>query len=269
MRVRTILGAALVTVMSVACKKPDVSKVDPHPQESETLYVKAIKAYNGMPGYSEYDSSLAFEVDSEKRITSIRSTWTDEGVEYADPVIDIEYGEGTATISYLFDGESGNIKCELNDNGAIVKAVHDGEMMGLVEEFSYNDAGEIQRYSARLATMTMMSIDYEWKDGNIFKVSCDDSEDQFVFTHEYTDEPNIYNIDIFPGCTMAMPILCEFALPVNDGLLGKKNHGFLKSIEIEGYVIPVFDYTFKANGELEYATMDEDGYMVFECYEVL
>ena len=57
-------------------------------------------------------------------------------------------------------------------------------------------------------------------------------------------------------------------MAVNDGLLGKKNRGFLKSVEYNGYTLPVFDYTFKANGELERAAMD-GYYMTFDCFEVL
>lgn len=271
MRVRKILGVVLIAVMSIACGKDvDNSKVDgPEIQEPQTLYLKAIKAYNGMPGYSDYDSSLAFDIDSEKRITSIRSTWSEEGVEYADPVVSIEYGEGTAVISYTADGESGNIHCELNDKGAIVRATYDGDMAGMVEEFTYNDAGEIKKYVACYANFSEMTLRYEWRDGNIYKVYYEDSEDKFTFTHEYTTEPNLYNIDIFPGCTLLTPIICELALPVNDGLLGKKNRGFLTSVGYDGYAIPIFDYIFKANGELEYATMDEDGYMVFECFDTL
>ena len=266
MRVKSILGVALIAVMSIACGKDvDNSKVDgPEIQDPQTLYVKAMNAYNGMPNYGYYDSSLSFDIDCEKRITSIRSTWSEEGVEYADPVINIEYGEGTAVISYSMDGDSGNINCELNDRGAIVRATYDGDMAGMVEEFTYNDAGEIQKYVACYANFSSMKLRYEWRDGNIYKVYYEDSEDKFTFTHEYTAEPNLYNIDIFPGCTLPTPILCELALPVNDGLLGKKNRGFLKSVGYDAYTIPIFDYTFKANGELEYATMDEDGYMVFE-----
>lgn len=268
MRVKTILGVALIAVMSIACGKPDVVKVDPAPQEPQMLYVKAIKAYNGMPGYSDYDSSVVFDIDSEKRIASMRSTWLEDGVEVSDPEITFTYGEGTAVINYSYDGESGSINCELNDKGAITRAVYGGEMMGFVEEFAYNDDGELESYAGRYGNMDVILLTYEWKNGNIYKVSYGDMEESYTFTHEYTAEANIYNIDIFHGCTFACPILCEF-VAVNDGLFGKKNHNFLKTVYFGDQTIPVFDYKFKANGELEYATMGEEGYMVFECFQVL
>lgn len=269
MRVRDILGVALIAAMSVACGKPDVGNKPPKvdAEEPQTLYVKAITTHIDAPGVV-YNDALNFTIDSEKRITSMRSVYVEDGVEYADPVITIEYGEGTATINYSFEEQSGNIYCTLNEKGAILRAEYDGMMNGMVEEFTYSDSGEIMKYVACYANFIATTLTYEWRDGNIYKVNYEDSEDKFVFTHEYTAEPNIYNIDIFPGCTLATPIICELALAVNDGLLGKKNRGFLKSVEYNGYTSPVFDYTFKANGELERAAMD-GYYMTFDCFEVL
>lgn len=265
MRVRTIFGVALIAVMGVACNKntnPEPPVIEP--EEPQMLYVKSIVSSSDTHG-DEYYDALEFTINSDMRITSMRSTYSDG---YTEPIIDIMYGDGTATISYTYDGETGNIFCELNDQGAITSTSYDGMLSDFVETFTYNNAGELQTYVVCYANYSYMTLNYEWRDGNIYKIRYEDSEDQMTFTHEYTTEPNIYNIDIFPGCTLATPIICEIALAVNDGLLGKKNKGFLTSIIYEGEAIPIFDYTFKENGELDRAS-DDSGYITFECFSNL
>lgn len=260
MRVRTIFCVLLIAVMSIACNK----KNDETPNVLGGIgihVVNHIEAYVGTPGSGEFDSAILLSYDSDLRLTDIAYLYYDDGEEILDPKISIKYGNGTATIDYLYDGETGSIECTLNSYGAITRAVYGSEADGMVEEYTYNKANELQKYTARIGDMETMTLNYEWKNGNIYRVTSDMVDETYAFTYEYTTEGNIYNIDIFHGCTFLYPYLCEL-ITVNTGLFGKKNHGFLKTIAMGDEQMPIFDYEFKSNGELKHIATD-GAYLVF------
>ena len=262
MRVKSIFGALLIAAMSIACGK-DGGTTSPKDESNDTLlYVKSINAYDDIPTNGDIDSQVIYELDSQKRINTMRSIAGNETI-YD---VDIKYSGSTATVTFVLDGESGTVNCELNDKGAITSATYDiDEMAGFVETFTYNDANEIQLYKAMFMGMELMSLEYEWRDGNIYKVTYREDDYTEVFTHTYTAEANIYNIDPFHGFTWITPNICEL-LAVNDGLFGKRNHNFVKSVTMNGESMYEIIYSFKANGEVEYANMDGDGYMTFDCF---
>lgn len=262
MRVKSMFGALLIAAMSIACGK-DGGTTTPKDEGNDTLlYVKNINAYDGIPTNGDINSQVIFGIDSQKRINSMRSVAGNETI--FD--VDIEYSGSTATVTFALDGESGTVNCELNDKGAITSATYDvDEMAGFVESFTYNDANEMQSYKATYMGMELMSLEYEWRDGNIYKVTyCQDDYTEVV-THTYTADVNIYNIDPFHGFTWNAPYISEL-LAVNDGLFGKRNRNFVKSVTMNGESMYEIGYSFKTNGELEYANIDGDGYMTFDCF---
>lgn len=262
MRVKSMFGALLIAAMSIACGKDGGTTTPKDEGNDKLLYVKNINAYDGIPTNGDIYSQVIFGIDSQKRINSMRSVAGNETI--FD--VDIEYSGSTATVTFTLDGESGTVNCELNDKGAITSATYDiDEMAGFVESFTYNDANEMQSYKATFMGMELMSLEYEWRDGNIYKVTYREDDYTGVVTHTYTAEVNIYNIDPFHGFTWIAPYISEL-LAVNDGLFGKRNNNFVKSVTMNGESMYEIGYSFKSNGELEYANIDGDGYMTFDCF---
>ena len=270
--IKRVLGAMLVVAMGVACteKRGDDNVSKPLPDNGKH-YVKSIDMYEGDPeveGGLEYcGESIEFELDNKNRITRIMGKQTyNGGVDtYADTKLEYD-NSGGLMVKTNIDGEEAIINCELNDRGAITSATYtiNGEAEDLVENFIYNKDGELTLYSLVYAGIVVYSLEYEWRGGNIVKIT---SEDLGVADScTYTDEPNPYNIDTFFCYAWEMPILCEF-LPVHDGFLGNINRSMLKSYSTNVYGDEIHEtiiHKFK-NGLVDY-TIYDDVVLKYKCF---
>ena len=270
--IKRVLGAMLVVAMGVACteKRGDDDVTKPSPGNGKH-YVKSIDMYEGDPeaeGGLEYcGESIEFELDNKNRITRIMGKETNNGGVDIYTDIKLEYdNSGGLTVKTYIEGEETIINCELNDRGAITSATYvvDGEAEDLVENFVYNKNGELTLYSLVYAGMVAYSLEYEWMDGNIVKITSEDLG--IADSCTYTDEPNPYNIDTFYFYAWDMPLLCEFLL-VHDGLLGNINRSMLKSYSTSVYgedICETIIHKFK-NGLVDY-TIYDDIILKYKCF---
>lgn len=274
--IKRVMPLVLILLLGVHCtKRGDSNPTGPTPGGGTKSYVKAVDIYMGDVTTEEAEhpflrESIEFKLDSKNRITNIRGVEYNDANEivdeYADINLDYNDGDYTLMVTTTMDGEDVAVECDLNDRGAITTArwMSPEDVVGLVEDFVYNDSGELVTYTLSLGNMVGISLDYEWKDGNIVGITSEDMSINDSFT--YIDEPNPYNIDMFYAYAWNMPMLAEVIL-IHDGLFGNTNRSMLKScrISISGEeVYEEFTHKFK-DGLVEY-TKYEDAIIRYRCF---
>lgn len=272
--IKRVIGVALIAVIGAACtEKGGDNPAKPEPSNGEKHYVKSIDIYYDDTSASDVVSpgeSIVFELDDKNRITNIKGVEYNDANEVVDTYADIKFkysdDSRSLIITTTMDDMDFAAVCDLNDRGAITTARWQSpeELCGLVEDFVYNDKGELVTYTLSMGNMVEMSFDYEWKDGNIVKIISEDIEVNDVCT--YTDEPNPYNIDMFYAYAWNMPMLAEVIL-IHDGLLGNTNRSMLKSYSTNLYgeeINEVIDHKFK-DGLVDY-TIYDDTIFKYRCF---
>ena len=265
---KKILLTALIALLGIGCVKPNDDTPTPQPEESGKRYVKAIEFCGLNPETNEltsYEEFIEFDYDSKNRIVEIRGVEYD-GTKVADLYTKINFNynddNNTLNIKANFDGETIDIDCELNERGAVETATYNMEdMTDITENFVYNDRGELTTYSMVYSGVILISLEYEWKDGNIVRISTpyEDEEYNSYAEFTYTTEENPYNVDLFYSYHSVMPLLCECIL-IHDGLLGNTNRSLLASYK-ECYYDEVYEecisHKFNSRGLVDYSMIDE------------
>lgn len=273
---KKIFLATLVALLGIGCVKTNDDTPAPQPEESGKRYVKAIEFCKLTPETNEltsYQEFIEFDYDAKNRIVEIRGVEYD-GAKVADLYTKINFNynddNNILNIRANFDGETINVDCELNERGAVETATYNmKDMTDITENFVYNDRGELTTYSMVYSGVILISLEYEWKDGNIVRISTpyEDEEYNSYAEFTYTTEENPYNIDLFYSYHSVMPLLCEYIL-IHDGLLGNTNRSLLANYR-ECYYNEVYEesisHIFNTNGLVDYTRISDDDCIRYIC----